>query len=61
MEEKKKIHWSIVCVGMICLTMVELYALSIGLNGTMLKIFLVIIALAIGVTIPLDKILKGGN
>ncbi len=58
---KKKIDWRVLCVGLICLTGLEIFALSLGYNGTGLKIVLVIIALGIGITIPTDilKILKG--
>ncbi len=58
MTDKKKVDWRIVCMGLICLTALEITALALGFNGTLLKIVLVIIALAIGVTIPLDKILN---
>ena len=54
----KKIDWKIVCTGLICLTAAELYALNLGYNGTLLKIFLIIVATAIGVVIPLDKFIK---
>tara|TARA_Y100000310_G_C20314109_1_gene637598 strand:- start:473 stop:655 length:183 start_codon:yes stop_codon:yes gene_type:complete len=49
MDEK---CWKLVAVGLICVTALEAYALSLGFNGTMLKTVLIIIALAIGVTIP---------
>ncbi len=55
---KKKIDWRIVCTGLVCLTALEVYALSMGMNGTLLKIVLIAIAGAIGMTIPLDKIIK---
>ena len=60
-DKKKAIDWRIICVGMICLTAAEITALMLGYNGTMLKLFLVIIAITIGAIIPLDKILKGGK
>ena len=56
--KKKAIDWRIICVGMICMTAAEITALMLGYNGTLLKIFLVIMALAMGVVIPLDKIIK---
>jgi hypothetical protein len=61
--KKPKVDWRIICTGMICLTAVEGYALKLGYNGTLLKLFLVIMALAIGVTIDLSKFitLKGGK
>jgi len=54
---KIKTDWKVVCVGMVCLTAAEIAALILGYNGTLLKSFLVIMALAIGVTIenPLKK------
>lgn len=54
----KKIDWRVVCVGLVCLTALEIYALSMGINGTLLKIVLMVIAGVIGVTIPLDKFIK---
>jgi len=63
---KEKIDWRIICVGLVCLTAAELYALHLGYNGTLLKAFIVVVALTIGVTIPrevipfLIKFLKGG-
>jgi len=48
----EKIDWKVVCVGLVCITALEIYALSQGINGTLLKIVLIIIAGVIGVTIP---------
>ena len=48
----KKIDWKIVCVALVCLTILEIYALSQGINGTYFAIFVAIIAGAIGVTLP---------
>ena len=50
-----KTDWRIVVVGMICLTAAELYALSVGINGTIFAIFIAVIAGAIGVMIPTPK------
>jgi hypothetical protein len=55
MDEK---CWKLIAVGIICVTALEAYALSLGFNGTILKTVLVIIALAIGVTIPNPLIKK---
>ncbi len=57
MDSKKKIDWRIVCTGLICLTVLELYALSKGINGLKLTIILIVIAAVIGITIPLDKLI----
>ena len=48
---KQKIDWRVICVGMLCLTAAEITALFLGYNGTLLKMFLVVMALAIGVVI----------
>ena len=47
-----KIDWKIVCVGLVCITTLEIIALLQGFNGTMLKTVLVALALAIGIIIP---------
>ena len=52
MSDKKKVDWRIVCTGLICLTGLEIFALTQGINGTLLKLVLVIIAGTIGYTIP---------
>lgn len=59
METKKKIQidWRIVCTGLLCLTILELYALSQGINGWVLSVIIGIIAGVIGFAIP-DKIIK---
>jgi hypothetical protein len=61
MTTKKKVDWRIVVIAMICMTATEITALILGHNGTMLKIFLVIMSITAGSTIPFDKILKGGK
>lgn len=55
---KKKIDWRIVCTGLICLTVLELYALSQGVDGMWLRIVTIAIASVIGIVIPLDKFIK---
>ena len=50
--KKKEIDWRIMITGIIALTALEIYALSQGINGTLLGIVIAIIGLAIGVTIP---------
>ena len=61
MKKKEHIDWRIVCVGILALTALEIYALSQGINGTLFSLVIAIIGLAIGVTIPVPKILKGGK
>ena len=60
-KKKEKIDWRIVCTGILALTALEIYALSQGINGTLLRIVIIVIGLAIGVIIPVPKILKGGR
>lgn len=47
-KKKQKIDWRIVCTGIACLSGLEIYALSQGINGTMLAIVVGIIAATIG-------------
>ena len=56
MKSKKKVDWKVLCTGLVCITALEAFALSLGFNGTMLKTVLVIIALAIGISIPTPTI-----
>ena len=55
MKEKDK---HVVITGVICITLLELLALSLGFNGFLLRAVLVAIAAAIGITIPTPKIMK---
>jgi len=49
-----------VCVVIICITILELVALNLGYNGTLLKIVLIILAGLGGLVIPTPRSLKGG-
>ena len=51
-KTKNKIDWRIVCTGLICISALEAYALSVGINGTLLKVVLIVIGGVIGVSIP---------
>jgi len=48
----------IVVTGIICITILEITALINGIDGAILSIVLGIIALAIGVAIPKEKIIR---
>ncbi len=52
-----KTDWKIVGIGLVCLTIAELYALNQGINGTIFAVYVAIVAAAIGVAIknPLKK------
>ena len=49
---KKKVNWKIVCAALVCLTSLEIYALSQGVNGALLTLVIAIIAAIAGITIP---------
>lgn len=48
----KKVDWRVLCIGLLCLTAIELYALSKGINGTLMTFVIAMIGLAIGVALP---------
>ena len=54
-----KVDWRVIAVGLFCITAVEIYAISQGINGYMLSVFFAIAGTAIGITIP--NFLKGGK
>ena len=56
-----KVDWKIICTGILCLTGLEIFALSKGINGVLLTTVVSIIALAIGITVPspFNKIERG--
>ena len=61
MTLSKGIDKNIIITGIFCLTVLEIFALRNGINGTVFTIVVAIIAGAIGVTIPTPKILNRGN
>lgn len=52
MTKEKSIDWRIMAIGIVCLTALEIFALSQGINGTLFTIVVAVIAAAIGVVIP---------
>ena len=55
---KEKIDAGVLCIGIVCLTVLEIFALLLGYNGTLFKLVIVVIALAIGITIPTPIMFK---
>ena len=55
---KQKVDWKIICTGILCLTGLEIFALSKGINGVLFTTVISIIALALGITIPNPLIKK---
>ena len=58
MTQKEKIDWRLIAIGIICLTGYGVYAMSQGIDGKLMSCIIAIIAFAIGITIPLDKLIK---
>lgn len=54
--KNKKIDWRIICIGLICITILECFAICHGIDGVVLTSVIGIIALTIGITIPTPKI-----
>ena len=51
-KEKEKIDWRVIAIGIVCLSAIEIYALSKGMNGMLMSFIAGIIGVAIGVNIP---------
>lgn len=60
-KEKKVIDWRVVCFGLMCITAIELYALSQGINGIILSSVFILIGGTIGATFPQLKTKLGGQ
>ena len=52
MDKKKLIDWRIICVALICITVLECYALSQGIDGLIFTGVIAIIAACMGIVIP---------
>ena len=53
-----KINWKIGAIAIICLTIMECFAMHYGINGTMRTIIFTIIAAIAGLTINTKSFLK---
>jgi len=53
-----KIHWSISIVAIICLTILEIFAMHYGINGLMRSVIFAIIAGVAGLTINTKSFIK---
>jgi len=54
----KDIDTKVVITGLICITGLEIVALCMGFNATLLKTVLVILAVGTGIVIPTPQLLK---
>ncbi len=62
--KKDKIDWRIIVAAIVALTIIEIYALSQGINGTLLLLVMSVIAGLAGWIIPTPyslKVMKGGK
>ena len=60
MSKLKKVDKKIVITAIISLSVLEIFAMYFGINGTMRTIIFTIIAGLAGLSLPTPKILKGG-
>ena len=51
---------SILITAIVCITLLEAWALALGINGILLTTVIAALAAIAGVTIPTPKFLKGG-
>ncbi len=54
----KEDKYVVIIAGMVCLTLIEMFALSKGINGTLMGAVFVIIGSGMGIMIPTPKRLK---
>ncbi len=54
--KKPKVDWKVAGTAIVCLTAIELMAISHGLNGTMRTIIFSLIALIVGIQLPQVKL-----
>lgn len=57
----QKIDKHIIIAGLICLTLIQLAAFYFKIDGTLRSFIILIIAAAVGVTIPREKIMQEGG
>ena len=53
---KKKVDWKIACTALVCIAVLEVYALSKGINGVLLTALIGIMAGIAGLMIPTPNI-----
>lgn len=57
MKRKKPVNKTVI-TGIICLTILEIFALYKGIDGALFTLIIAVIAAAIGIIIPIPKFLK---
>ena len=53
---KQKINWKVLCIGIVCLSAIEIVALMKGVDGTIMSLIIGVIGLAMGLTLPQLKL-----
>ena len=53
---KTKIDWKVACTAIVCLSVLEVFAMHNGINGTMRTIIFSLIALIVGIQMPQLKL-----
>ena len=56
--KKQKVDWKVLSIALICLTSIEIYALSQGINGVMMSLIVAVIGGIAGITMPTPKWIK---
>ena len=54
----KTVDKHVIITGVICLTFLEIMAMALGFNGVLLRTVMIVIAAAIGITLPTPKLIK---
>jgi hypothetical protein len=58
MSKKSQVDFRVVIAGIVALAAIEICALFNDINGTLMTIVIAVIAGAIGIAIPTNKVLK---
>lgn len=56
-KTKQKIDWKVACVAIVCLSVLEMFAMHYGINGTFRTVIFSLIALIVGIQMPQWKVL----
>ena len=55
-KQKQQVDWQVSVAAILALAVLEIFAMSYGINGTMRTIIFTLIALIAGVSIPQEKV-----
>ncbi len=57
-KHDKKVDKEVLIIGLLCITAIEIFALSKGMNGVLMSATIGIIAGMVGVFIPKEKMIR---